>query len=52
MKRKKKKKIELTEEQKDEVDNVKKKVEEYDQINSKDEVEHTGEKMREKMFWK
>ena len=44
MKRKKKKKIELTEEQKDEVDNVKKKVEEYDQINSKDEVDHTGEK--------
>ena len=52
MKRKKKKKIELTEEQKDEVDNVKKKVEEYDQINSKDEVDHTGEKIREKMFWK
>ena len=49
---KEEKKIKLTEEQKDEVDNVKKKVEEYDQINSKDEVEHTGEKMREKMFWK
>ena len=41
---KEEKKIELTEEQKNEVDNVKKKVEEYDQINSKDEVDHTGEK--------
>ena len=29
---------------------LKKKVEEYDQINSKDEVDHTGEKIREKMF--
>ena len=42
---KEEKKVELTEEQKEEDVNVKRKVDEYDQINSKDEAEHNGEKI-------